>query len=486
VVTGIGLVTPLGAGTQRTWTALMNGETGVRAIGPDDIPEGKEGYDQLNVRVAAIVPRASQTNPDEPFDLSAWCRAPSVAPFAGYALCAAAEAVEDAGITVLGDGRARRTDADSDFGNRAGDPDGSIDGDRAGVSVGSGMGHVSDVANAGRLLERGKIAKKLSPFFVPRVLCNAAAGQVSMAHGFRGPNRAAATACAAGAHAVGDAFRAVQRGEADVMLAGGTESCVDAVTITGFARARALADPKQMGLGPTDDHGSACRPFDRTRNGFVVGEGAGMLVLESLDHALRRGVTKIYAEVRGFGQASDAYHVTQPPSDGAGAARAMRAALRDAGARPEDVDYVNAHATGTKAGDRAEWYALNDVFGDRVTRGELPVSSTKGAVGHLLGAAGAVEAAFCCLALFEKKTPPTRNLSPPPPPGKQTSLGDCLPIANADLVRDTNRASPATRVVMTNSFGFGGTNACLIFSTAPPVERREPRGGSGGGGGGDF
>ena len=203
------------------------------------------------------------------------------------------------------------------------------------MSIGSGMGHVSDVTHAGRLLERGTLKKKLSPFFVPRVLCNAAAGQVSMRHDFRGPNRAAATACAAGAHAVGDAFRAVQRGEADVMLAGGTESCVDAVTIAGFARARALADPEAMGLRRSsetlsssetkkgEDDSASLRPFDPTRAGFVVGEGAGVLVLESLEHARARGAKKIYAEIRGFGRASDAFHVTQPPSSGAGAARAL-------------------------------------------------------------------------------------------------------------------------------------------------------------------
>ena len=481
VVTGIGLVTPLGAGTACTWASLMKGESGVRFIGPDDVPEGRDGYGQLGVRVAAVVPRRHEsTNPDEPFDLAEWCAAPSVAPFAGFALCAAAEATADAGIASSSTRSSRSTTASA--------PDDVtffVDPDRCGVSIGSGMGHVSDVTHAGRLLERGTLKKKLSPFFVPRVLCNAAAGQVSMRHDFRGPNRAAATACAAGAHAVGDAFRAVQRGEADVMLAGGTESCVDAVTIAGFARARALADPEAMGLRRTeeterDGYASACRPFDPTRAGFVVGEGAGVLVLESLEHARARGAKKIYAEIRGFGQASDAFHVTQPPRSGAGAARAIRAALADAGVAPGAVDYVNAHATGTRAGDEAECNALLDVFGTRFAEGEMAVSSTKGAVGHLLGAAGAVEAAFAALSLFHAETPPTLHLRTRDA-SRDASFSQTVtetetktspassPPERADLVRDARRRSPDARVAMTNSFGFGGTNASLVFAKAPPA-----------------
>lgn len=485
VVTGIGLVTPLGAGTARTWASLMKGESGVRFIGPDDVPEGRDGYGQLGVRVAAVVPRRHEsTNPDEPFDLAEWCAAPSVAPFAGFALCAAAEATADAGIASSSTRSSRSTTAEPRFSR---DPDPFfVDPDRCGVSIGSGMGHVSDVTHAGRLLERGTLKKKLSPFFVPRVLCNAAAGQVSMRHDFRGPNRAAATACAAGAHAVGDAFRAVQRGEADVMLAGGTESCVDAVTIAGFARARALADPEAMGLRKEpkrterDGYASACRPFDPTRAGFVVGEGAGVLVLESLEHARARGAKKIYAEIRGFGQASDAFHVTQPPRSGAGAARAMRAALADAGVAPGAVDYVNAHATGTRAGDEAECNALLDVFGTRFAEGEMAVSSTKGAVGHLLGAAGAVEAAFAALSLFHAETPPTLHLRTRDA-SRDASFSQTVtetetktspassPPERADLVRDARRRSPDARVAMTNSFGFGGTNASLVFAKAPPA-----------------
>ena len=260
------------------------------------------------------------------------------------------------------------------------------------------------------------------------------------------------------------------------MLAGGTESCVDAVTIAGFARARALADPEAMGLvaegkGSGESIRSACRPFDRTRAGFVVGEGAGVLVLESLEHARARGARRIYAEVRGFGQASDAFHVTQPPSDGAGAARAMRAALADAGVAPTDVDYVNAHATGTRVGDEAESNALLDVFGARFAEGEMAVSSTKGAVGHLLGAAGAVEAAFAALALYHAETPPTLHLSDTETADVDSTRDESAassPPSGADLVRDAHRKSPAARVAMTNSFGFGGTNASLVFAKAPP------------------
>ena len=485
----------------------MNGETGVRSFGPTDIPEGQQGYDQLAIRVAAIVPRQSASNPDEPFDLNHWCKSKSTAPFTGYALCAAEEAVQDAGI-----GRVGSDGVDGGDGNGVNggvQKFTTINPTRAGVSIGSGMGHISDITNAGRLLERGTIARKLSPFFVPRVLCNAAAGQVSMAHDFRGPNRTSATACAAGAHAIGDAFRSIQRGDADVMLCGGTESCVDAVTIAGFARARALADPKAMGLfvegkgeGNGDGNGennqnnhttstttltstdefsqdytTTCRPFDSTRGGFVVGEGAGVLVLESYEHAVKRGVTKIYAEIRGYGQASDAYHVTMPPGDGAGAASAMRAALHDAGVDADSVSYVNAHATGTKSGDAAETAALIDVFGDRFSSGQLPVSSTKGAVGHLLGAAGAVEAAFCALSLFENETPPTLNLTGgdgglnglKESIDSNTKGGDtyCPPVG-ADLVREKNRKTKNS-VAVTNSFGFGGTNASLVFVKAPPI-----------------
>jgi 3-oxoacyl-[acyl-carrier-protein] synthase II len=294
----------------------------------------------------------------------------------------------------------------------------------------------------------------------------------------------------------------VQRGEADVMLAGGTESCVDAATIAGFARARALADPEaSLGLredGGTDDddddakkkntYASACRPFDPTRSGFVVGEGAGVLVVECLEHARARGVQKIYAEIRGFGQSSDAFHVTQPPSDGAGAARAMRAALADAGFSPHDVDYVNAHATGTRAGDEAECNALLDVFGSRFADGKMAVSSTKGAVGHLLGAAGAVEAAFAALSLFLAETPPTLHLTPRSEASsvdtetydvdstsqkKSPNSLASSPPPNADLVRDVGRRSPAARVAMTNSFGFGGTNASLVFAKAPPLREAD-------------
>ena len=317
-----------------------------------------------------------------------------------------------------------------------------------------------------------------------------AAGHVSMAHGLRGPNHAAATACATGAHAIGDAFRLVQRGDADVMLAGGTEGCVDAATIAGFARARALADPEAMFPGSTtrtaamgidpDDPAGCCRPFD-ARGGFVMGEGAGVLVLESLASARARGAP-VFAEIRGYGQAGDALHVTQPPTDGAGAASAMRAALVDAGFEPARVGYVNAHATGTRAGDAAEAEALRRVFGARLfgggggrkkedletekdARSPTPTrSSTKGATGHLLGAAGAVEAAFAAMAVRTGDVPPTLHLTTPDP--------EAVP-RGADYAPLVKTKREGMRAAMSNSFGFGGTNASLVFAAPPPPDAEE-------------
>ena len=459
VVTGIGLATPLGVGTDLAWTNLLNGASGIRHLTVDDILEGEVGFEQMPIRVGACVPRLREGDAEQigAFDVARWCegdvggvatwRRPGVpplvgggariAPFAGLALAAAAEALEDAGWSSV--------DATSDQRRRAG------------VCIGAGMGHVGDLTNAGRLLENGRL-RRVSPFFVPRILVNMAAGHVSMRHGLEGPNHAAATACATGAHAIGDAFRAVQRGDADLIVAGGTESCIDAVSIVGFTRARALADPAAMGL--SDDPAATCRPFDASRGGFVMGEGAGVLVLEDLESARRRHA-RPYAEIRGYGQASDAHHITQPPASGAGAAAAMEAALTDAGVRPEEVTYVNAHATGTKAGDAAEAAALARVFGSRFSSGEIAVSSTKGATGHLLGAAGAVEAAFAALALASGVVPPTLNLVEP-------DVGLGAAFRGANFVPLVAQRAPGLRAALTNSFGFGGTNASLVL-TLPPV-----------------
>ena len=434
VITGIGLVTPLAANAPDSWARLLAGATGVRAIRAEDLPprERDAAFEHLASKIAAVVPRRrgdanASAHSDAFFDEARWCDGGRLAPFVGYALCAASEALADASLDP-------RSLPPSALG-------------RFGVSIGAGMGHVADLTDAGRAFERAPVGslRRLSPRFVPRVLVNMAAGHVSMAHGLRGPNRACATACATGAHAVGDAFRAIQSGDADVMLAGGAEACVDAATIAGFARARALADPEAMFPGSTtraekgppktgsanDGEGSyrdadalasrSCRPFDADRGGFVIGEGAGVLVLETLEGAVERGAA-VYGEIRGFGQAGDAHHVTLPPADGAGAAAAMRDALRDAGLEAEDVGYVNAHATGTRAGTRrrrrrfgassARGSSRGGGGGRRRTRARrrrtrafdansdrLLTSSTKGATGHALGAAGAVEAAFAALAV---------------------------------------------------------------------------------------
>lgn len=325
----------------------------------------------------------------------------------------------------------------------------STDEDRAatGVAIGAGMSCTADLAEAGALLHQGKL-RRLSPFFVPRILVNMAAGAVSIAHGLQGPNHAASTACTTGAHGIGDAFRMVQRGEADVMLAGGTESCVDAVSLAGFARLKALST--QYNNAPA----AASRPFDKGRDGFVMGEGAGVVVLEELEHAKRRGA-RAYAEVLGYGLSGDAHHITQPPAGGVGAQLSMRRAMASAGVGPPDIAYVNAHATSTPIGDDVEQQAIAAVLGDSCSA-EVAVSSTKGAVGHLLGAAGAVEAAFSVLALSTGWAPPTVNLSQPDP--------ELLP----GLVKGAAvRLREGRGAVMTNSFGFGGTNASLVFGPPP-------------------
>ena len=472
VVTGIGLATPLGVGTSLVWERLLAGRSGIRELTPDDIPEGERGYEQMPIRIGARVPRVVEGRRDEPnadddagaFDATRWCggdafgdasrssrssstsrtdaRAavgggPRIAPFNGLALAAAHEALQDARWDPLATGATTRPD-------------------RCGVFVGAGMGNVPDLTNAGALLERGKL-RRVSPFFVPRILCNMAAGHISMTHGFTGVNHAVATACASGAHAIGDAYRAVQRGDVDLVVAGGAESAIDAASFAGFARARALADPAKFPPDLACDPSAICRPFDSRRGGFVMGEGAGVLVLESLESAVARGVEP-YAEVRGYGCAADAHHITQPPRDGAGAALAMRNALADGGIEPGAVGYVNAHATGTSTGDAAEARALANVFGEAFADGACRVSSTKGATWHLLGAAGAVEAAFAVLAVATGDVPPTLNLDDP--------CSECVPDG-ADFVRRVAARGVRVRAAMTNSFGFGGTNASLVFA-APP------------------
>lgn len=427
VVTGIGLVTPLGSDVPSTWQSLVGGGCGVRALTATDLEVGQTdaaaaaaALSQLPSKVAATVRRGEE---DVPRRGRAGTR--QVAPFVGYALRAAAEALADARWS----------------------PEDVEGRERTGVAIGGGIGCVSDITDAATYVRDQKL-RRLSPFFIPSILINMAAGHVSIEHGFMGPNHATVTACASGAHSVGDAARMICQGDADVMLAGGSESCVDALSIAGFCRLKALST--QFNDRPE----LASRPFDRSRDGFVIGEGAGILVLEDYEHASRRGA-KMYAEVRGYGMSGDAHHITQPSADGRGAVLAMMRALKKSGLQLGDIGYINAHATSTPIGDDIEARAIHQVFRQDADPGTLWVSSTKGATGHLLGAAGAVEAAITVLALHHGMLPPTLNLEAP-----DGNFEACFSLLKA--------SRPASiRAALTNSFGFGGTNASLVFSEPP-------------------
>jgi 3-oxoacyl-[acyl-carrier-protein] synthase II len=406
VVTGIGLVSPVGVGTSETWQGVLAGRPG---IGPITLFDAA----RYSTRFAGEV---------KGFDPLQWIDKKDVKKcgrFIQFALAATAMAMEQSGLRVVPDNAPR-----------------------VGVIIGSGIGGFEVIEREHRvLLERGP--DRVSPFFILSAIVNLAAGQVSVRFGAKGPNSAVATACTTGAHAIGDAFRIIQGGYADAMICGGTEAGITPLGIAGFAAMRALSTRN-------DEPERASRPWDADRDGFVVGEGAGILVLESREHAERRGAT-ILAEAVGYGMSADAHHLSAPPEDGDGVRRVMSAALEDAGLTPGDVQYLNAHATSTPLGDRAEAIAIARVFGDRVA--ELAVSSTKSMTGHLLGGAGALEAGLTVLALRDQIAPPTTNL-------------DRQDEDNAlDLV--PNAAKPrAMTHAMTNSFGFGGTNACLIFARA--------------------
>ncbi|MCD7470461.1 hypothetical protein HAX54_010363 [Datura stramonium] len=440
VVTGVGMVTPLGCGVKTTWKRLIEGECGVRAISPDDLkmnvfdPEVKlYTFDQLTSKVAAIVPYGSSSGE---FNEQLWLNSKehrSIARFIGYALCAADEALKDANWMP--------TDQDEK--------------EQTGVSLGAGTGSISDILEASKMICEKNI-RRLSPFFIPRILINMASGHVSMKYGFQGPNHSSVTACATGAHSIGDAARMIQFGDTDVMVAGGTEASIDALSIAGFCRLRALST--KYNSKPDE----ASRPFDCGRDGFVIGEGAGVMVLEELEHAKKRGV-KIYAELRGYGTSGDAHHITQPHIGGRGAVLAMTRALKQSGLHPSQVDYINAHATSTPLGnhfaivkvlcDAAEANAIKCVFSDHATSGALSLSSTKGAIGHLLGAAGAVEAIFTVLAIHHGIAPLTLNLSEPDP------------IFNGGFMPLTASKEMTIKAGLSNSFGFGGTNSCLLFTS---------------------
>ncbi|KAF7840121.1 3-oxoacyl-[acyl-carrier-protein] synthase, mitochondrial [Senna tora] len=471
VVTGLGMVTPLGCGVETTWKHLVDGNCGIRSLCLEDLKMNGFSretqlitFDQLTSKVAAMVPTG--TNPGE-FNEEIWLNSKehrSIARFIAYALCAADEALKDSNWFPTEQEQKERT----------------------GASIGGGIGSISDVLDAAQMICEKRI-RRLSPFFIPRILINMASGHVSMKYGFQGPNHASVTACATGAHSIGDAVRMIQFGDADVMVAGGTESSIDALSIAGFCRSRALTT--KYNSAPQE----ASRPFDSGRDGFVIGEGSGVLIMEEFEHAKSRGA-KIYAEVRGYGMSGDAHHITQPPTDGRGAILAMTSALRQSGLHSSEVDYINAHATSTLlgkligplynaamefdiefrlfcnnyldfdafhnllirihyTGDAIEANAIKTVFSDHATSGALAFSSTKGAIGHLLGAAGAVEAIFAVLALQRGIAPLTLNLTKPDP------------VFNDDFMPLVTSKELPIRVAMSNSFGFGGTNASLLFAS---------------------
>lgn len=411
VITGLGLVTPLGSGVERTWQRLLEGRSGVRRIDTLDVAD-------LPARIAGLVPRGTSAGELDLDQVLPAKERRRMGDFMLYAIAAAREAMRDAEYR----------------------PESELERERAGVLIGSGIGGLPEIERAALALhERGP--RRISPFFIPSSLVNEASGVVSIEHGLRGPNHAVATACATGAHALGDAARMIQLDDADVMLAGGTEAAISRLTIAGFAIMQALS------TGFNDTPEAASRPWDRARDGFVLGEGAGVVVLEELGHARRRGA-RIYAEVLGYGLSGDAHHITAPDPEAGGAQRAMRMALARAKLAPSSIDYVNAHATSTPLGDPGEVKAVKAVLGAHASR--ICMSSTKSATGHLLGAAGAVEAIFSVLSLRDQVAPPTLNLAEP-------SEG-----CDLDLVPREAKRRPI-QYTLSNSFAFGGANATLVF-----------------------
>jgi 3-oxoacyl-[acyl-carrier-protein] synthase II len=403
VVTGLGLVTPLGIGAEKSWEGLVQGKSGIRRITHFD-------SSAFATQIAGEVEGFNPEDYIEPKEIKKMDR------FIHLGLAAATMAMGDAQLKV-------------DEENAA----------RVGVYVGAGMGGLTTIEHYHKVfLEKGP--RRITPFFIPMLIINLAAGQISIRFGAKGPNVAPATACATGSHSIGDAFRVIQRGDADAMIAGGTESVITTMGIGGFNAMKALSTRN-------DEPGRASRPFDRDRDGFVMGEGSGIMVLEELGHALKRGA-KIYAELIGYGLTADAYHITSPAPEGEGAARCMTMALHDAEVEPPAVDYINAHGTSTKYGDELETTAIKTVFREHAYA--LAVSSTKSMTGHLLGAAGGVEAVVCCLSIRDSIIPPTINLDNP-------DTG-----CDLDYVAHTARQKEV-RYALSNSFGFGGTNACLLF-----------------------
>jgi 3-oxoacyl-[acyl-carrier-protein] synthase II len=411
VVTGLGMVTPLGCGVDTTWARILNGQSGAKKIDTFEVAD-------LSSQIACVVPRGDGS--DGTFNPDQWMEPKDqrkVDDFIVYAMAAAREALDDANWH----------------------PETEQDKCETGTLIGSGIGGLSGIADTALLLkERGP--RKVSPFFIPGRLINLASGYVSIEHNLKGPNHSVVTACSTGAHAIGDASRLIALGDAEVMVAGGTESPICRLAMAGFCAARALS----TAFNETPHRAS--RPYDKDRDGFVMGEGAGIVVLEEYEHAKRRGA-KIYAEVIGYGLSGDAYHITSPAPDGDGAFRSMTAALKRAGISASDIDYINAHGTSTQIGDEIELGAVERLLGNAAST--VSMSSTKSSTGHLLGAAGAIEAIFSILAIRDNVAPPTINLENP---SVETAI---------DLVPRTARKRDIN-IALSNSFGFGGTNASVI------------------------
>jgi 3-oxoacyl-[acyl-carrier-protein] synthase II len=415
VVTGMGMVTPLGCGVEHTWARLIAGDSGAKAIDTFDVSD-------ITCKIAGVIPIGDGANgtynPDQWMEPKEQRK---VDKFIVYAMCAAKQALDHAGW--------KPTTPDEQ--------------NTTGVMIGAGIGGVEGIADtAVTLHERGP--RRVSPFFIPGRIINLASGYVSIEHGLKGPNSAVVTACSTGSHAIGDAGRMIALGDADVMVAGGCESPVNRISMAGFAAVRALS------TGFNDRPTKASRPYDKDRDGFVMGEGAGVVILEEYEHAKARGAT-MYAELVGYGMSGDAFHITAPTADGNGAFRCMTAAIMRAGIEPSEIDYINAHGTSTPLGDEIELGAVQRLVGNAA--GRISMSSTKSSIGHLLGAAGAVEAIFSILAMRDGVAPPTLNLDSP---SVETPI-DLVP--HVARKRDIN-------VVLSNSFGFGGTNASLIFRRA--------------------
>jgi 3-oxoacyl-[acyl-carrier-protein] synthase II len=415
VMTGVGIACPLGLGVENVWKRLLNGESGVSAIQSFDVGE-------LPAKVAGTIPHGARE--DGKLTISDWIPVKDqkkMDPFIQYALVAATEAVEDSGWL----------------------PESEEDRCATGVMIGSGIGGLQTIFDASLQIAEGKI-RRLSPFFIPSALINLASGHVSIKYGFKGPNHAVVTACATGVHAIGDAARLIAMGDADVMVAGGAEAAVNPLGIAGFCASRALS------TSFNDTPAKASRPWDRDRDGFVMGEGSGVVVLEEYEHAKARGA-KIYCEFGGYGMSGDAFHITAPAEGHDGAFRAMKAALRNGGLGPEDIQYVNAHGTSTPLGDDLELEAVERFFGDSAKG--LAMSSTKSATGHLLGAAGAIEAIFSALAVRDGVAPPTLNLDEP---SRESVIDRVANVAQERKIK----------IALSNSFGFGGTNASILFKAA--------------------